>query len=606
MGRTHPTTGPSALALLITASLAAGLGACRPQAGGAAHTSLRFAVSFPQARSDSALDGRVLVMLGRADTAAEPRTLVKADPATTAQVFGIQVHGLAPGQEAIVGDTVFGFPTRRLADIPPGDYKVQALLNRYETFHLASGKTVELPPDRGEGQVWSIKPGNLFSAARTVHVDPASGGTIRLSMDSVIPEFEPLEDTPWIKHVRIQSKLLTEFWGRPMYVQATLLLPSGWAQHPNARYPLLVYQGHFHRMFYAPVRWRTRPPDDSLPPADTAWMNEHCPNGHQPDCNEHGYERIQQQHAYDFYRWWTGPNVPRVILMTIQHANPYYDDSYAVNSANLGPYGDAIMKELIPAVEKQYRGIGAGWSRVLFGGSTGGWESLGVQLFYPDDYAGTWVACPDPVDFHSYELVNIYDSPNAYRDEGPFGRVARPAHRDYLGRVTHTVGDENHMELAIATHGRSGGQWDIWQAVFSPQGEDGYPKPIWDKRTGVIDTTVAAYWRDHYDLTHMLQRDWKTLGPKLRGKLHVFVGEMDNFYLNDAVYRLEKVARGLSDPPADATFDYGARDEHCWSGDHDNKNWLSRLTYVERFLPQMAREMAARAPAGGDTWSWRY
>jgi len=142
--------------------------------------------------------------------------------------------------------------------------------------------------------------------------------------------------------------------------------------------------------------------------------------------------------------------------------------------------------------------------------------------------------------------------------------------------------------------------------VFSPQGEDGYPEPIWDKETGKIDPDVAAYWKEHYDLTNILQRDWKTLGPKLRGKLHVFVGEMDNYYLNDAVYRMEKVVNDLTDPPADATFDYGARDEHCWSGDHAHKNWLSRLTYVERFLPQMTRAMTSRAPSGADTRSWRY
>ncbi len=603
MGR--PVLASRAALAALAALVSTGIAGCARSSDGS-HTSLRFAVSFPASASDSALDGRLLVVVARADTSAEPRFLVTSDPAISAQMFGWQIHHLAPGAEALIGDTAYGFPTRRMADLPAGDYKVQAILNRYERFDLESGKTVELPPDRGEGQVWSRKPGNLYSAPETVHIDPASGGTITLSMDSVIAELPPSEDTPWIKHVRIKSDLLTKFWGRPMYVQATLLLPAGWSEHPNAHYPLLVYQGHFHSEFYAPVQWRMTPPDDSLPPADTAWMNEHCPNGHAPDCNAHGYERIQQQHAYDFYRWWTGPSAPRVILMTIQHANPYYDDSYAVNSANLGPYGDAIMQELIPAVEKTYRGIGQGWSRVLFGGSTGGWESLGVQIFYPDEYAGAWAACPDPVDFHQYELVDIYDDANAYRDQGIFGSVERGAHRDYLGQVSHTVADENHLEMVTGTLGRSGGQWDIWQAVFGPQGEDGYPKPIWDKETGEIDPQVAAYWKEHYDLTNILQRDWRTLGPKLRGKLHVFVGEMDNYYLNDAVYRMEKVVDRLTDPPADATFDYGARNEHCWSGDHLHENWLSRLTYVERFLPEMVSAMTSRAPASADTRSWRY
>jgi len=580
----------------------AALVACGPRGGAPAHTDLRFSVSYPEAAGDSAVDGRLLVLLS-ADTTSEPRFRVDASPDRSAQVFGLDVGGLAPGGRATLGDTVTGFPVARMADLPPGDYRVQAVLNRYETFHLASGDTVELPPDRGEGQDWSRKPGNLYSVPKTVRVDPSEGGTVRLSLDSVIPDIAPPEDTHWVRHLRIRSDLLTAFWGRPTYLQATVLVPRGFAEHPGARFPLLVEQGHFGRGIPG---WRPEPPDTSLPAPDTAWLWAHCPTGREAGCEEHGMRRERQRLEHAFYRWWAGPDAPRALLMTIQHANPYYDDSYAVNSANLGPYGDAIARELIPAVEREFRGIGAGWSRVTFGGSTGGWEALGVQVFYPDVYAGAWGFCPDPLDFHAYQAVDVYAGGNAYRRSGPFGSVAVPGARDHTGRVRYQMADENHMEMVLGSRGRSGGQWDIWQAVFGPRAEDGYPKPIWDKETGAIDTAVASYWREHYDLASIVRRDWDALGPKLRGKLHVYVGTMDSYYLNDGVRLFQDVVEGLTDPPADATFEYGRLAEHCWTGDHDHPNWAASATVVPRFMEEWVREMASRAPRGADTKSWRY
>ena len=162
---------------------------------------------------------------------------------------------------------------------------------------------------------------------------------------------------------------------------------------------------------------------------------------------------------------------------------------------------------------------------------------------------------------------------NAYYRDGPFKRVPRPGQRDYLGHVSTTLEQTNHRELALGTHSRSGDQWDVWESVYSPVGADGYPKPIWNKLTGVIDRSVAEYWREHYDLSHILRRDWKTLGPKLRGKLRIYVGDMDNYYLNNAVYLVEEFLRS-ADPPADAVVDYGDRAEHCWNGDHTRANAL--------------------------------
>jgi hypothetical protein len=250
--------------------------------------------------------------------------------------------------------------------------------------------------------------------------------------------------------------------------------------------------------------------------------------------------------------------------------------------------------------------LGTGWARFLYGGSTGGWEALAVQLFYPDEYNGAFAACPDPIDFHDYTTVNLYSDRNAYYQEGTFGRVARPAHRDWLGHVQSTVEGYNHLELALGSHSRSGEQFDIWEAVYSPRGSDGYPARIWDKRTGEIDPEVAAYWREHYDLGHILQRDWKTLGPKLVGKIHLYCGDMDNYYLNNAVYRVEAFLEATTDPYYAGEVDYGDRAEHCWNGDHEHGNHISRLRYNTMYLPKILERIEATAPRGADLTSWRY
>jgi hypothetical protein len=549
----------------------------------------RFLVSFPRERSATPLDGRLLLLIS-ADTSAEPRFQIEDGPSTQL-VFGIDVDALAPGREAVVDEGAFGYPLRSLSALPAGRYRVQALLNRYETFRRSDGHVVKLPPDRGEGQQWNRKPGNLYSVPRWVTVGDASSEPVRLTMDQEIPPIADPPATKYIKHERIQSKLLTEFWGRPMYLGAHVLLPQGFDEHPNARYPLVIDHGHFPHTFSG---FREEPPDPTLAPDSSARFRLK------------GYNRIQQQLAHQLYKDWTGPGFPRVLLIQIQHPTPYYDDSYAVNSANNGPYGDAIMRELIPHIERKYRGLGQGWARFTYGGSTGGWEAMAVQMFYPDEFNGAWIACPDPIDFRAFTLVNLYQDGNAYYLDSRWKRTERPGHRDWLGHVSTTVRDMNHLELALGTRGRSGGQWDIWQAVYSPVGADGYPRPIWDKLTGEIDRAAATYWRDHYDLSYILRRDWKALGPKLRGKLHIYVGDMDNYYLNNAVYLVEEFLEGSTDPPYEGEVDYGDRAEHCWNGDHTRSNAHSRLRYAQMFIPRIVDRIRKNHPAGADTTSWRY
>jgi hypothetical protein len=550
---------------------------------------LRFGVQFPAERSTSPLDGRMLLLIST-DGSAEPRFQI-SDGSETQMVFGLDVNGLKPGEPAVFDGAVFGYPLESLAELPPGEYWVQALLNRYETFRLASGFTVKLAPDKGEGQRWNAKPGNLYSQPMRMHLEPGRDELIRIVVDREIPPIPDPPDTKYIKHLKIQSERLTRFWGRPMFLGANVLVPEGYEEHPEARYPLIINHGHFPYTFEG---FRETPPDPDLKP------------DYSPRFRLSGYNRIQQEYAHAFYKYWIAGDTPRFLIVEIQHANPYYDDSYAVNSANLGPYGDAITYELIPALEKKFRGIGQGWARFLYGGSTGGWEALGVQVFYPDEYNGCWAACPDPIDFRAYTIVNIYEHKNAYYLDSRWKKTARPGQRNYLGEVSTTLEDSNHRELVLGTHSRSGDQYDIWEAVFSPAGEDGYPKRIWDKMSGEIDPAVAAYWREHYDLRYILERDWKTLGPRLKGKIHIYCGDMDNYYLNNAVYLMEAFLKNTKDPYYDGEVDYGDRAEHCWNGDHTRPNAISRLRYHQMHIPKIMARIAASAPEGADLKSWRY
>ena len=548
------------------------------------------AIKLPDSLSKKPLDGRLLFIFSK-NSSGEPRSQINDAP-TTQQIFGIDIEGWQPNTTKMISLNAFGYPIEKISDIPAGEYNVQAVFHIYETFHRNDGHIVKLPMDRGEGQHWNQAPGNFYSAPVKIKFNPKAKILHNIVLTKIIPPIKEPEDTKYIRHIKIQSKRLTEFWGRPMFLGAHILLPEGWDTHPNVKYPLAIFHGHFPSDFGG---WRTTPPDENLKPDTSARFN-----------NLIGYNKIVQQEAYNFYKLWTGANFPRVIAIEIQHANPYYDDSYAVNSANIGPYGDAITYELIPEIEKRFRGIGQGWARFMYGGSTGGWEVLAAQVFYPDEYNGCFAACPDPIDFRHYTSFNIYDDKNAYYREGPFRKVLRPGHRNYLGHISTTVKDMNYRELALGTKSRSGDQWDIWEAVYSPVGKDGYPERIFDKYTGEINKKVAAYWKENYDLVHIINRDWAKIGNRLAGKIHIYVGDMDNYYLNNAVYTAEDMIKKLENPTCNCEVDYGDRDEHCWNGDHNNPIWISRLRYHQLFIPKWAEEVKSRAPQGADLTSWRY
>lgn len=375
-------------------------------------TPLHFAVQLPA--GDAPFTGRLIVCIAKPDSAAKPdttpqRPCLRIDESYHSQQgFAVDLSNAKPGSAVILDDTAFGYPIRKLSQLPAGDYQLEAVLNRYEQFHLADGRTLWLPPDRGEGQHWNRKPGNPSSAVRTAHLDPANGGEIHMALDQQLPPAPPPDaDSKYLKHIAIRSERLTKFWGRDIAVGAMVLLPEGWGDHPQAHYPVVIYEDHFQEHFRAPAPWRESPPDASAT----------------------GAAKIRETYGYHFYSDWTGGVLPHVILVTLNHANPYYDDSYAVNSVNVGPYGDAITEEVIPEIERRYRGIGAGWARGTLGGSTGGWEALAQQILFPDFYNGAWGLCPDPVNFHAYQVTNLYEDANAYYRSGPFETVPTPSDR---------------------------------------------------------------------------------------------------------------------------------------------------------------------------------
>ncbi len=516
----------------------------------------RFEVSVaPSARAEP-ITGRVYVAISKlADTSGTPirRTGESGDP-----LFGANVENLAAGRSAVIGASAFGHPVQSLRGIPAGRYRVQPFVNVYTKFARADGKTVWLHMDQWEGQQWKTSPGNLYGEPVTITWDPRSSAPIKLVADKVIPPIAVPADNESVKRIKVESAILTKWWGHPIFLGATVLLPKDYDKHPDVKYPVVYQHGHF-----------------SL----------RAPGGF----------GATQGNAAAFTNYWNANGTPRVILVTLQHPSPYYDDSYGVNSENNGPYGDAIMQELLPKIETQFRVLRQPWARLLTGGSTGGWISLAHQVLYPDAYGGTWSLCPDGVDFRYHQIVDIYADSNAYwMKRGSWMAIDRPDSRRPDGNVETMMKDENWFELAVGDHSRGGGQWDIWEATYGPVAADGYPVPIWNKRTGVIDKKVAAYWKEHYDLRSILETNWSTLGPKVADKINVYVGDADTYFLNMGVHRLDEFLKKTSNPKHTGEIVFQPMAPHCWGPS------------LQELIPKMATHMEKTAPSGADLRSWRY
>jgi len=569
-------------AIVIVVAVSLAVSGCADEAA-APVSDTTFEITLSEALATGPLDGRLFVMIST-EPEGEPRFQVANWGSNTQPLFAVDVEALEPGGSALVDAAASGYPLRNLADLPAGTYRVQAMLHVYTTFERSDGHTVKAPMDQWEGQNWRISPGNVYSSVQTLDIDPGRADTHRLELDTIVPPVAEPVDTEYVKHVKIRSELLSEFWGTDIYLGAIILLPEGFNDNSDVRYPVAYYQGHFHDYFYTPATFLEEPPADDLT----------------------GYEKTYAEASHQLYQDWVSGKLPRMIIVTMQHPNPFFDDSYAVNSANLGPYGDALTQELMPYVEERFRAIGEGWARTLYGGSTGGWESLAWQVFYPDMFNGAWVNCPDPIDFRYYQLVNIYEDANAfYPDSEWMHDPIRPFRHGIDGQVNMSLEQATQMEEVLGTRFRSGQQLAVWNAVYGPVDDDGLPKALWDAQTGVIDRDVAHYMRDNYDLSHIIQRDWETLGPKLEGKLHIAVGDEDDYYLEEAVMLLEDFLESTTEPYYGGTVEYGYRRPHCYSGPPEDLSVrLTRLTYNQRMLPQMAERIVATAPPGADM-SWR-
>ena len=505
-------------------------------------------ISFAKEARGEPVTGMVYVAISRDNQ----RSPIEQTGPTGVPLFSHYVEGLAPGTTAAITVEDRGHPLRSLRDLPAGDYWMQPFVNVYTRFNRADGKTVWLHNDQWEGQDWKRSPGNLFGDPVRVKFDPKAGTPIRLVANKAIPPIKIPADTDLVKRIKIQSDILTKWWGQPIYLGATILLPKDYDKHADVRYPVNYIQDHFS--LAAPGRFGR---------------------------------------GGDFDRWWLEENTPRFIYVTLQHPSPYYDDSYGVNSENNGPYGDAIIKELVPAIEEKFRAIKEPWARLLSGGSTGGWIAAAHQIFYPDFYGGTFASCPDSVDFSYHQVVDIYRDPNAYFIDKGWMKLERPSERRPDGNVESMMKDENWFELVVGDHSRSGGQWDIWEATYSPVGPDGYPKRLWNKTTGEIDHAVAEQWKK-YDLADILRTNWATLGPKVADKLHFYIGDMDSYYLNDAVEKLNEFLIKAVNPKFTGEVVFQRRAPHCWG------------PRGAELMQKMTAQIEKMAPAGADLKSWRY
>jgi len=516
---------PLVFAMLFLGSLVMdGKDAAKPQPS--------FEIKFARTIRAEPVTGRVFVAFCREQ---DPEPRLQVGYLTGSPFFGADVSALRAGIPAKITSASPGFPFRSLKSLPPGDYWVQAFLSVYTEFHRADGHTIWAHDDQWEGQLFNDSPGTLVSTPQHIHLDVKAGFRVQLELTRVLPAVAVPSDDEYVKFEKIKSKLLSAFWGRPMYLGAVVLLPRGYEQHPDVRYPGIWWQDHF-----------------KLKPAFNFTRE------YKAETEEERRKRLaitdRKGTGWEFAQAWMSDSFPRMIAINILHPTPYYDDSYAVNSANNGPYWDAIHSELMPYIEAKYRLIPRSYARVTTGGSTGGWEALALQIYHPDVFGGTWSFCPDPVDFHRYEIINLYGDENAFTiARSKWVNQERPSERMPDGQVNFTVRQETQLNTALGSRLRGGGDYANWQAVWGPIADDGYPKPVWDEYSGVIDHAVAEYWRAHdFDLTDYLKRNWSPVGPQLAEQIHIYNPDMDQYLLNLAVYRLEDFFRNTTNPVSDA------------------------------------------------------
>lgn len=510
----------------------------------AAPTGTRFEIALPQAIQNP-VNGRLFLAIGRQGDP-EPRLQIRWYDIPP--LFARDVRGLRPGESAIIDDAVPGYPVASIRDLPPGDYFVQALLDVYTDYHRADGYTLSAPPARWHEGQFNVSPGNLYSRPQRVHLDIGQPGTIRMALTEAVPPVAVPPDTQWVKRIRIQSSLLSRFWGRPMYLGAVVLLPRDYDAGRAVRYPAIYQLGHL-----------------SLQPPFGFSTSD------MPETPEQRKKRAASgtETGFEFHRRWTADDFPRVIAVTLQHPTPFNENSSAVNSANTGPYGDAIVTELIPYLEQHFRMLSESRARLLTGTSAGGWQALALQIFHPDFFGGAWSVNPAPVDFRRFwGGMNIYEDGNAFElqtdianELGGAAPLERNLRRTADGQPVRSV-----RELSRIYEVFGPAVVLDQQDVFGPVGEEVYPQLLWDRNTGHIDRGVATYWHDRdYDLSAYLQKSWPRIGPMLTGKLHFFCGEMDDYYFNLGLYLLQDFLEHRAIPAYGGSFAYGRPSQgHAW------------------------------------------
>jgi S-formylglutathione hydrolase FrmB len=478
---------------------------------------LRFEVTVAAGLLPTPQDGRLLVVLSP-QADGDPRRHLGETGLDSAPVLGADATHFGPGRVGILDGSALSFPLASLARLLAGDFTVQAVFDWNPDLRLPSNASFGLPS------------GTLYSKPRRLHLDPAQAQTVRLELTQQEPEERLPAENSRHRFLKFHSALLSKFHGRPIYLRAGIRLPPSFAGQPERLYPLRVHIGGYGSRYFV------------FPRAESA-----------------GAE---------------------LVTLVLDGAGPY-GDPYQVNSANNGPYGDAVVQELIPFVERRFRCLGRPHARLLDGVSTGGWVSLALQIFYPDFFGGAWSVCPDPVDFRCFQLLNIYQDAHAYVNSYGF---ERPGMRTTEGEVRETTRHQCQLENVLGRGNRwtlSGQQWGAWNAVFSPRGTDGLPVPLWDPETGVLNHQVARGWQ-RYDLRLVLEKNWQTLGSKLSGKLHIWAGDADEYFLNNAVHKLEGFLRRAR-PAYNGLIAFGPGHGHGWSG-------LTERQLIEQMLQAAGKE----------------
>ncbi len=365
-------------------------------------------------------------------------------------------------------------------------------------------------------------PGNLYTQKQEVVLDAAQH--VKFVLEEKIPS-RSIKEHELSKLIDFKSDTLSKWWNKPMHLKASVLLPHNYDKSKAypIRYNVAGYGGRYTRI-----------------------------------------NRLISNKT--FMDWWDSEDSPQIITVFLDGEGPF-GDSYQMDSDNSGPYGYSLIHELIPFIEKSYRGTDSMMTRFVDGCSTGGWVSLGLQLYYPDVFNGVYSYSPDAIDFENYQLINIYKETNAYTNE--FGYL-RPVMRDVNGEPLLSLKDFIAYENVLGssnTYLNSGGQFSAHTALYSPKGANGLPKPIFDPKTGVIDSLVAKSW-EKYDFKRYAAKHWAELGPKLEGKIYIWMGDMDNFYLNTGTRGFDEFIKSTSNPKSDAVIEFTPMEGHCWQYSH--------------------------------------